>query len=320
MLQIREWVRLLHDHPAGERSGGLRAREMEHLLEVLGDQQPHLCAFLLEHDVGRHGRPVQDRPDLARAHVGARQQGGGSVDDSDGLILGGRRCLQELDLAASLVEEQEVGERPAYVDTEACAHWRSARRFGPISGVFSPLTVHRTRDAGVTSSMPGPALIDRRSLSRFRGNSCLAREIRLRLRRPNRVEPRGEEPPHGVFPATYHDRRPVQAPQTSILDHSHCDRHRADLSVLLQAVPGLHRRRDSQRPLQQRPVLVRLPGRGGRVRGRSLAVLPPEHVPRRHGAGTSRGSSTIPSRSRSSQASSSWPAPLCSRSRCSAST
>ena len=107
VLQIRERVRLLHDHPAGERSGCLGAREVQHLLEVLGDQQPHLRALLLEHDVGRDGRSVQDGADVAGAHVGAAQQGGGAVDDPDGLVLGGGGRLQEIDRAAALVEEQE---------------------------------------------------------------------------------------------------------------------------------------------------------------------------------------------------------------------
>ena len=180
VLQVRERVRLLHDHPAGERSGGLRAREVEHLLEVLGDQQTHSRALFLEHDVGRDGRTVQDGADIARAHVGAVQQGGGSVDDPDGLVLGGRRRLQEMDLATSLVEEQEVGEGSADVDAEARAHGCRARRPVPVGGVpgtgiapLRPSTGTRAVQAP-PMSIPERTLIDRRPPGRFRGTSCLA--------------------------------------------------------------------------------------------------------------------------------------------------
>ena len=82
-----------------------------------------------------------------------------------------------------------------------------------------------------------------------------------------------------------------------------------DLPVLLQAVPGLPLHRDSQRPFQQRPVLVRLPRGSRRLRRGALGSRSGRtcSVPSR--SSTSRDSSTIPSRSRSLQASSSWPAP-----------
>ena len=53
-FEVGERIGLLHDNPAGQRSGRLRPREMQDLLEVLRDQQADSGALGLQHDVGRH--------------------------------------------------------------------------------------------------------------------------------------------------------------------------------------------------------------------------------------------------------------------------
>ena len=91
---------------------------MQQLLEVLGDDEADPGALLLEHDVGRHRGAVEDGAHVARPHPGVGEQRGGSGDEPDGLVLGRRGRLPEVDLAALLVEQQQVGERAADVDAE----------------------------------------------------------------------------------------------------------------------------------------------------------------------------------------------------------
>ena len=70
LARVRERGRrigLLHDDPAGQRPGGLRAREVEDLGEALRRDQPDAGALRLEDGVRRHRRPVEDVAEVSDA-------------------------------------------------------------------------------------------------------------------------------------------------------------------------------------------------------------------------------------------------------------
>ena len=126
--QIGKRVGFDHDHPARQRTRRLRARYVQDLLKVLGDQKADLGALLLQDDVGWHRRAMQQRLNIGGRNAGLRKQLLDAGKDGDGLVLGGRWRLHQTDIARAFVEKQQVGECSADVDAETTTHGDSSLR------------------------------------------------------------------------------------------------------------------------------------------------------------------------------------------------
>ncbi len=118
VLDGRDRVGLLVDHPAEQRPGRPRAGEVQQVAEALRDQQADAGAGAREDGVGGDGRPVQDGRDVGRRAAGDAADLVDAVQHALGLVGRRRRHLRQVHGAARLVVEQEVGERPADVDPE----------------------------------------------------------------------------------------------------------------------------------------------------------------------------------------------------------
>ena len=104
--------------PKVEQVVSLLEAHVEDVAEPLGHQHAGLRPAPFDDRVGDQRRAVRDRLDLGHGHVFAPQEGGGAFNHRNRGV--GRRgeALEHRDLAAALVEQCEVGERPAYVDAE----------------------------------------------------------------------------------------------------------------------------------------------------------------------------------------------------------
>ena len=60
VLERRRRIRFDHDNPSGQWSRGLRARQVQDLLETLGREQTHACPFTLQHRIGGHRGSVHE--------------------------------------------------------------------------------------------------------------------------------------------------------------------------------------------------------------------------------------------------------------------
>ena len=104
--------------PEVEQVVALLEAHVEDVAEPRGDQHAGLRTPTFDDRVGDQGGAVGDGLDFRHGHVLAPEEGGGAFDHRNGWV--GRRgeALRHRDLAAALVEQREVGERPADVDAE----------------------------------------------------------------------------------------------------------------------------------------------------------------------------------------------------------
>ena len=134
-LAVRHRHALLHRQPVAAlderpRLPGqlLLEREVERLL-VTGDVEdvahalrrdhPDLGSRVGERDVRRDRRAVQEVVDLGEVDVRLLAQAADAVDDAAGRVVGGGGDLVDGDPARLLVDEGQVGERAADVDSDA---------------------------------------------------------------------------------------------------------------------------------------------------------------------------------------------------------
>jgi hypothetical protein len=126
-LGHRQPVAAAHDRVAlpreilvvGEVERLLVPRDMEDVAVALGGDQPDLRAVVLDHDVGRDRRAVEDLVQVGRRGAGVC----GQLPDSGHRALRGvlrrRRELVDEDLAGFVVDVDQVGERTADIDSQS---------------------------------------------------------------------------------------------------------------------------------------------------------------------------------------------------------
>ncbi len=132
-LEIGQRIRLLHDDPAGKRSRRLRARQMQNLLEVLGDQETDFGALCFQHDVGRHRRAVKERGDIGGGDAGFLDQLLDPFENPDRLIARRRRRFQKPHRTGAFVEQKQVRKSPADINAEPATHITPCvARFGTL--------------------------------------------------------------------------------------------------------------------------------------------------------------------------------------------
>ena len=95
---------------------------MQDLLEVRGDEEADLRALLLEHDVGGHGRAVEQARYLPGRLAAPLEDAAHAGQDADRLVLRGGRGLEQRDPPGLVVEEQEIGERAPDVYSKTARH------------------------------------------------------------------------------------------------------------------------------------------------------------------------------------------------------
>ena len=95
-------------------------RDVEDVAVALGRDQPDLGAVVLDHDVGRDRRAVEDLVQLRQATMPrVRSQLADPCDRSLRGVLGRGRHLVDEDLARLVVHVDQVGERAADIDSES---------------------------------------------------------------------------------------------------------------------------------------------------------------------------------------------------------
>ena len=99
--------------------GTLVARDVQHVAEPLGGDQPAACAVVLQDDVGGDGGAVHEIVDVAGPDPRLAAQLGKALDRAERGIAHRGRHLVQRDRAAFVVDQHEVDVRAADVDPDA---------------------------------------------------------------------------------------------------------------------------------------------------------------------------------------------------------
>ena len=94
-------------------------RDVDDVAEALGRQHPDLGALVLEDDVRRDGRAVQEVVDVGEGDPGLLAELPDALDDCPRGVVGGGGDLVHRGATAFLVDEDQVGEGSADVDSDA---------------------------------------------------------------------------------------------------------------------------------------------------------------------------------------------------------
>jgi hypothetical protein len=108
------------------------ARNLNHVAEAAGHEQPEAGELVLQHCIGGNSRSVQHHPDIFRRPAEHLQNLVNTVEESDARV--GRRGggLDRGDLAGRLFNGDHIGESATRVDGNAESH--SARSSYPYVG------------------------------------------------------------------------------------------------------------------------------------------------------------------------------------------
>ena len=109
------------------------APNLEHVAESAGGDQRDIGALRFEQGVGDDGGGVREEGDRFRIDAVLVHRGAGAFDDGGPEVVRGGRDLGDSHLAARLVEDSHVGERPADIDSDTPSH-----RFVPFLVVGIP--------------------------------------------------------------------------------------------------------------------------------------------------------------------------------------
>ena len=93
--------------------------QVQDLPEALRREQAHAGPLRLEQRVRRHRRAVQDVRELARRDAALLADPADAGEDALGRVGRRRRRLHAVEVARLVVDEEQVGERAADVDSEA---------------------------------------------------------------------------------------------------------------------------------------------------------------------------------------------------------
>jgi hypothetical protein len=126
-------IGLDHDDPAGERARRLGAGEMEDLTEALRGDEPDAGALALEHRVRRDGRAVDEVAQVAGRDPGLGADALDAGQHAVGRVARRRRRLHAPLPRAVVVDEEQVGERPSHVHSEAVGHGLQRLLFALVS-------------------------------------------------------------------------------------------------------------------------------------------------------------------------------------------
>ena len=102
----------------GEVIGTLVTCDVEDVAEPLRRDQADFGAGVGEDDVRRDGRSVQDAVELADGYAGTRAEISNAGDRAPGRVVRCRGHLFDRDPPGLLVDQDQVGERPADVDAD----------------------------------------------------------------------------------------------------------------------------------------------------------------------------------------------------------
>ena len=98
------------------------APDLEHVAESTGGDQRDIGALRFEQGVGDDGSGMGEERDRAGRDVVLVHRGTSAVDDGGPEVVRGRRRLGDPHPAAGLVEDCDVGERPADIHSDAPSH------------------------------------------------------------------------------------------------------------------------------------------------------------------------------------------------------
>ena len=148
----------------------LVARNVENVAEAFGRDHADLGALVGQRDVGSDRGAMQQVVDLGQLHAGLSAEACDAFDHAASRVVWRRRNLIDGDLAGLLVNEDEIGECTADVDSNAlhvnaplriavnktsscqqriqCIHWNAnAERFDPACTITSYGGQHRERSS-----------------------------------------------------------------------------------------------------------------------------------------------------------------------------
>ena len=120
-----------------EHVGGAQARELQHVAEALGDEQPELQTLALEDGVDADGGAVREVGDVGRPDAIAAADLPHAFEDFLARAIGAGENLQGVDRAIGLVQDRKVGERSADINAYAISH--IVPRTGPLLPPRPPL-------------------------------------------------------------------------------------------------------------------------------------------------------------------------------------
>ncbi len=118
--------------------GNRLARDLQHVPEAAGDDQPQASEATLEHGVGRRRRAVHDGRDLVQGEPALRRDLAHPVHEPGRGVVGGGRRLGHDRRARPLVDGDDVGERAARVDRDAVQATPARSAGGWRSGSAAP--------------------------------------------------------------------------------------------------------------------------------------------------------------------------------------
>ena len=163
ILQRGERLRLGPDDPCRQPAGDKAAGDLHDVAIALGRHQPDPRALALQHCIGGDCGAMQKRLDIAGGDTGLVADRLHAGEDALTAVMRGRWRLVPPEIPVAGVEQQQIGECPADIDTQTIGHAKlpyaatgKPPAWPTIPGIFLSMIVPSQRLASISASRSSP--------------------------------------------------------------------------------------------------------------------------------------------------------------------